>query len=413
MRNTFKVLFFVKRAALKKSGEAPIIARITIDQDKIQFYTKLEVAPDLWDVPRGKVTGRGPEALQINALLDDIRMAIQKQYHSLLETDGYVTAERVRDAYLGKTEKTRTILEFFEQHNEQYLQKVKMDPTNKTYWRYELTRRRLEEFIKYKYSVSDMPLKDINVLFVENFLLFNENVHGCNHNTAMKFVQRLRTVVNFAKNTGMLFVDPFGNFKVKFERTDRGYLTMEEIMAIYHHTFPSCRLELVRDLFIFSCFTALSYIDVCELQPDDISTGFDGNLWIIRKRHKTKVTASIRLLDIPIAILKKYKGKLPNGKLLPVISNQRVNDYLKEIAAMCGINKRLTFHTARHSCATSVLLANDVPIETVSKILGHTNIRTTQIYARITDRKVCRDMEMLSQKLDQAGIRKRRRASAI
>ena len=340
-------------------------------------------------------------------------MAVQKQYHSLLETDGYVTAERVRDAYLGKTEKTRTILEFFEQHNEQYLQKVKMDPTNKTYWRYELTRRRLEEFIKYKYSVSDMPLKDINVLFVENFLLFNENVHGCNHNTAMKFVQRLRTVVNFAKNTGMLFVDPFGNFKVKFERTDRGYLTMEEIMAIYHHTFPSRRLEQVRDLFIFSCFTALSYIDVCELQPDDISTGFDGNLWIIRKRHKTKVTASIRLLDIPIAILKKYKGKLPNGKLLPVISNQRVNDYLKEIAAMCGINKRLTFHMARHSCATSVLLANDVPIETVSKILGHTNIRTTQIYARITDRKVSKDMEMLSQKLDHAGIRKRRRASAI
>lgn len=413
MRNTFKVLFFVKRAAVKKSGKAPIIARITIDQDKIQFHTKLEVAPDQWDVPRGKATGRSPEAQQINSLLDDIRMAVQKQYHSLLATDGYVTAERVRDAYLGKTEKTRTILEFFAQHNEQYLQKVKMDPTNKTYWRYELTKRRLEEFIKYKYSVSDMPLKDINVLFVENFLLFNENVHGCNHNTAMKFVQRLRTVVNFAKNTGMLFADPFGNFKVKFERTDRGYLTMEEIMAIYHHTFPSRRLEQVRDLFIFSCFTALSYIDVCELQPDDISTGFDGNLWIIRKRHKTKVTASIRLLDIPIAILKKYKGKLPDGKLLPVISNQRVNDYLKEIAAICGINKKLTFHMARHSCATSVLLANDVPIETVSKILGHTNIRTTQIYARITDRKVSKDMELLAQKLDHVGTRNRRTTNVI
>ena len=413
MRNTFKVLFFVKRAAVKKSGKAPIIARITIDQDKIQFHTKLEVAPDQWDVPRGKATGRSPEAQQINSLLDDIRMAVQKQYHSLLATDGYVTAERVRDAYLGKTEKTRTILEFFAQHNEQYLQKVKMDPTNKTYWRYELTKRRLEEFIKYKYSVSDMPLKDINVLFVENFLLFNENVHDCNHNTAMKFVQRLRTVVNFAKNTGMLFADPFGNFKVKFERTDRGYLTMEEIMAIYHHTFPSRRLEQVRDLFIFSCFTALSYIDVCELQPDDISTGFDGNLWIIRKRHKTKVTASIRLLDIPIAILKKYKGKLPDGKLLPVISNQRVNDYLKEIAAICGINKKLTFHMARHSCATSVLLANDVPIETVSKILGHTKLRTTPIYARITDRKVSKDMELLAQKLDHVGTRNRHTTNVI
>lgn len=163
MRNTFKVLFSVKRNAVKKTGKVPIIARITVDQAKTQFYTQLEIDPDQWDVPRGKATGRGHEALQINSLMDDIRMAAQKQYHSLLETDGYVTAERVRDAYLGKTEKTRTILEFFAQHNEQYLQKVKMDPTNKTYWRYELTRRRLEEFIKYKYSVSDMPLKDINV----------------------------------------------------------------------------------------------------------------------------------------------------------------------------------------------------------------------------------------------------------
>ena len=348
MKNTFKVLFYVKRNAVKKTGEAPIIARITVDQAISQFNTQLEIDPKMWSVSLGKAAGRTTESVRINLLLEDIKMKAQRHYHTLLDIDGYVTAERVRDAYLGKTEKTRTILEFFEQHNEQYLQKVKMDPTNKTYWRYELTRRRLEEFIKYKYSVSDIPLKDINVLFVENFLLFNENVHDCNHNTAMKFVQRLRTVVNFAKNTGMLFVDPFGNFKVKFERTDRGYLTMEEIMAIYHHTFPSRRLEQVRDLFIFSCFTALSYIDVCELQPDDISTGFDGNLWIIRKRHKTKVTASIRLLDIPIAILKKYKGKLPDGKLLPVISNQRVNDYLKEIAAMCGINKKLTFHMARH-----------------------------------------------------------------
>lgn len=413
MKNTFRILFYVKRSAVKKTGKAPIIARITVDQAICQFNTQLEIDPKLWNVSLGKAAGRTAESIRINLLLDDIKMMVQRHYHTLLEIDGYVTAERVRDAYLGKTEKTRTILEFFAQHNEQYLQKVKMDPTNKTYWRYDLTKRRLEEFIKYKYSVSDMPLKDINVLFVENFLLFNENVHGCNHNTAMKFVQRLRTVVNFAKNTGMLFVDPFGNFKVKFERTDRGYLTMEEIMAIYHHTFPSRRLEQVRDLFIFSCFTALSYIDVCELQPDDISTGFDGNLWIIRKRHKTKVTASIRLLDIPIAILKKYKGKLPDGKLLPVISNQRVNDYLKEIAAICGINKKLTFHMARHSCATSVLLANDVPIETVSKILGHTNIRTTQIYARITDRKVSKDMELLSQKLDHAGIRTRRRASVI
>ena len=151
-------------------------------------------------------------------------------------------------------------------------------------------------------------------------------------------------------------------------------------------------------MFIFSCYTALSYIDVCELKQEDIRTGFDGNLWIIRKRHKTNVTSTVRLLDIPKAILEKYRDKLPNGKILPVISNQKMNDYLKEIAAICGIEKTLTYHVARHSCATSVLLANGVPIETVSKILGHTNIRTTQIYARITDLKVSGDMEMLAQK---------------
>ena len=149
------------------------------------------------------------------------------------------------------------------------------------------------------------------------------------------------------------------------------------------------------------CYTALSYIDVCELRQEDIRTGFDGNLWIIRKRHKTNVTSTVRLLDIPKAILEKYKDKLPNGKILPVISNQKMNDYLKEIAAICGIEKTLTYHVARHSCATSVLLANGVPIETVSKILGHTNIRTTQIYARITDLKVSSDMEMLAQRLNK------------
>lgn len=214
MKNTFKVLFYVKRNAVKKTGKAPIIARITVDQAISQFNTQLEIDPKMWSVSLGKAAGRTTESVRINLLLEDIKMKAQRHYHTLLDIDGYVTAERVRDAYLGKTEKTRTMLEFFAQHNEQYLQKVKMDPTNKTYWRYELTRRRLEEFIKYKYSVSDMPLKDINVLFVENFLLFNENVHGCNHNTAVKFVQRLRTVVNFAKNTGMLFVDPFGNFNI-------------------------------------------------------------------------------------------------------------------------------------------------------------------------------------------------------
>ena len=402
MRSTFKVLLFVKRNAVKKNGNAPIIARITIDQIVAQFNTKLEINPINWSVSAGKAAGRSAEAVSINSMLDSIRSSVHQHYHSLLEMDGYVTAERVKNAFLGKIERGKTLIEFFEMHNEQYLQKVKMNTADKTYSRYELTKKRLIEFMKLKHSVSDMLIKEINVVFIDNFLLHIKNHYGCTHNTAMKFVQRFRTVVNFAKNTGLVTADPFGNYKVKFEQTDRDYLTMEEITAIYNKKFTSKRLEQVRDLFIFSCYTALSYIDVCELTQENIRTSFDGNLWIMTKRHKTNVASNIRLLEIPKAILEKYKDKLPNGMILPIISNQKVNDYLKEIATICNINKNLTFHIARHSYATSVLIANGVPIETVSKILGHTNIRTTQIYARITDVKVSNDMELLAQKLDIA-----------
>lgn len=402
MRTTFKLLFFVKRNAAKKNGNAPIIARITIDQIVAQFNTQMEINPVNWSVSAGKATGRSAEAMSINSMLDSIRSTVHQHYHALLEQDGYVTSERVKNAFLGKIERGKTLIEFFEMHNEQYLQKVKMNTTDKTYSRYELTKKRLIEFMKLKYSVSDMLIKEINVVFIDNFLLYIKNHYGCTHNTAMKFIQRFRTVVNFAKNTGLVTADPFGNYRVKFEQTDRDYLTMEEITAIYNKKFTSKRLEQVRDLFIFSCYTALSYIDVCELTKENIRTSFDGNLWIMTKRHKTNVASNIRLLEIPKAILEKYKDNLPNGMILPIISNQKVNDYLKEIATICNINKNLTFHVARHSCATSVLIANGVPIETVSKILGHTNIRTTQIYARITDLKVSNDMEILAQKLDVA-----------
>lgn len=363
--------------------------------------TQMEINLANWSVSAGKATGRSAEAMSINSMLDSIRSTVHQHYHALLEQDGYVTSERVKNAFLGKIERDKTLIEFFEMHNEQYLQKVKMNTVDKTYSRYELTKKRLIEFMKLKYSASDMPIKEINVIFIDNFLLYIKNHYGCTHNTAMKFIQRFRTVVNFAKNTGLVTADPFGNYRVKFEQTDRDYLTMEEITVIYNKKFASKRLEQVRDLFIFSCYTALSYIDVCELTKENIRTSFDGNLWIMTKRHKTNVASNVRLLEIPKAILEKYKDKLPNGMILPIISNQKVND-LKEIATICNINKNLIFHVARHSCATSVLIANGVPIETVSKILGHTNIRTTQIYARITDLKVSNDMEILAQKLDVA-----------
>ena len=217
-------------------------------------------------------------------------------------------------------------------------------------------------------------------------------------------MQFFKRIILIARNNGILVGDPFANYKIRLEKVDRGYLTEDEIKIILKKKMVSERLEQVRDVFIFSCFSGLAYVDVANLKEDNIRKSFDGNLWIITKRQKTNTDVNVPLLDIPKMILEKYKGKLPNGKVLPIISNQKLNAYLKEIADVCGIKKNLTFHLARHTFATTTTLAKGVPIETVSKMLGHTNIETTQIYARITNNKISNDMQGLDKKF--VGIEK-------
>ena len=211
-------------------------------------------------------------------------------------------------------------------------------------------------------------------------------------------MQFFKRIILIARNNGILIGDPFANYKIRLEKVDRGYLSEDEIKIILKKKMVSERLEQVRDVFIFSCFSGLAYVDVANLKEDNIRKSFDGNLWIITKRQKTNTDVNVPLLDIPKMILEKYKGKLPNGKVLPIISNQKLNAYLKEIADVCGIKKNLTFHLARHTFATTTTLAKGVPIETVSKMLGHTNIETTQIYARITNNKISNDMQGLDKK---------------
>lgn len=217
-------------------------------------------------------------------------------------------------------------------------------------------------------------------------------------------MQFFKRIILIARNNGILIGDPFANYKIRLEKVDRGYLSEDEIKIILKKKMVSERLEQVRDVFIFSCFSGLAYVDVANLKEDNIRKSFDGNLWIITKRQKTNTDVNVPLLDIPKMILEKYKGKLPDGKVLPIISNQKLNAYLKEIADVCGIKKNLTFHLARHTFATTTTLAKGVPIETVSKMLGHTNIETTQIYARITNNKISNDMQGLDKKF--VGIEK-------
>ena len=399
-RKSFSVLFFIKKGKLLKNGEAPVCMRITVNGCMVDISIKRSCPVNLWNQAKENLKGKDRMSVELNHYLEITRSHVHQIYRELETSGKVITVDLVRKLYYGMDEDNKTLLQVFREHNEQSRKLIGKDFVSKTVQRYETTTRYLEEFIKKEYQLSDIALNNLEANFISKFDAFLKIEKGCAQNSAITRLKNLKKIIRIALENDWIKKDPFAYYRFKLEETDPEFLTMDEIKIILAKEFTIKRVEQVRDVFVFCIFTALSYIDVCELKQEDIHTGFDGNLWIIRKRHKTNVTSTVRLLDIPKAILEKYKDKLPNGKILPVISNQKMNDYLKEITAICGIEKTLTYHVARHSCATSVLLANGVPIETVSKILGHTNIRTTQIYARITDLKVSGDMEMLAQKLD-------------
>lgn len=401
MRSTFRTLFYLRKNQPRSNGTVPIMIKVTINGESVQFGSKVDVDPNHWDSKAGRAIGRSAAIMAINTPLDKLRVAINKAYDKQMEDYGYAIPEKIRNQVLGLEKGAKSLIEYIDLHNEQYENRIGINTTRTTFIRYQLVKQRIQDFLKLKYNVSDIPIRDLTPVVLENFYLYLRKECNCENNSSMKTMQRLRKIVYFAKNMGETIADPFQSFRVHFESVDREILTMEEINTIYNKEFITERLEQIRDVFIFSCFCGLSYIDVVNLKEENIQEAFDGNLWIMTKRHKTNVNSNIRLLDIPKKILKKYQGKQKDGKCLPVVSNQKMNEYLKEIGTICGINKKLTFHISRHSFATSVALANGVPIESVSKMLGHTSIKTTQIYAKITDRKISKDMDLLAQKIDK------------
>ena len=404
MKSTFKVLFYVKRNAIRKDGKMPIVARITVDGHVAQFNTKLEIQPDNWSVKMGRAIGQSSDSKKLNALLNEINASVHKNYHELRHRDNYVTAEKVKNEFLGISDNFETLLDIFQKHNEDTLKLVGISKSAATYQKYEVTRKHIQKFLLLKYKLADISLKEIKHMFLCDFEIYLMTTAGCNANTTAKFMQFFKRIILIARNNGLITIDPFANYKIRLAKVDRGYLPQEDIEKLLKKHYSTKRFELVRDIFVFSCFTGLAYIDVKNLNDKSVRTSFDGMLWIMTKRQKTNVQSNILLLDVPKMILEKYKGKSPDNKLLPILSNQKMNAYLKEIGDLCEIDKELTFHLARHTFATTVTLAKGVPIETVSKMLGHTNIKTTQIYARITDSKISNDMQELAGKLE--GIEK-------
>ena len=372
MKSTFKVLFYLKKGSEKRNGEVAIMARITVDGKICQFSTKQNILPENWNVKAGKATGKA--AGQINKMLDDVKASLNHIYHEQQRRDNYVTAEKVKNEFLGHSENHATLLDLFVKHNNDVKQLIGISKSASTYQKYEVTRKHLEKFLMYKYKLSDIALQEINLMFITDFEVYLKTIGKCNSNTTAKFMQFFKRIILIARNNGIITGDPFANYKIRIQKVDIGYLTEEEIEKILKLNLVSERLEHVRDLFIFSCFCGLAYIDVAGLRKEHIRKSFDGNLWIMTKRVKTGTNVNVPLLDIPKMILNKYKNKLPNGKILPIISNQKLNSYLKEIADLSGIRKNLTFHTLRHTFATTTTLSKGVPIGTVSKMLGHTNI---------------------------------------
>ena len=399
MRSTFKVLFYLKRNAPKKNGLIPVMCRITVNGKISQFSCKLDVEEKTWNIELGRVSGRSTVAQETNRMLDKIRVGINKAYQDICDKDNYVTAEKVRNTFLGMGMNHETLLAVFRQHNEDYEKQVGKIKSLRSYWKYCIVYKHLEEFIKQRYKVSDIALKELAPAFITDFELFLRTEKNHCNNTVWSYMMPFRSIIFMAINNGWLQRDPFYAYSITKEETKRGFLSKEEINLLIKGTFKKPSYTLIRDLFIFCTFTGLSWTDMANLTKENLQTSFDGHLWIKTNRQKTGTESNIRLLDVAKHIIEKYDGMTDDDKLLPVPCYVNCKNSIKVIAKKCGIEKNVTWHMSRHTYATTVCLSNDVPIETLSKMLGHRSIRTTQIYAKITAEKVSRDMEKLSKQI--------------
>lgn len=400
MKSTFSTIFYLKRQAARKDGTVPVMGRITVDGTQTQFSCKITIDPKVWDTKSGRAIGRSAAAIEANRMLDNMRVSINKHYREIMDRDNYVTAEKVKNAFLGLEHRCRTLLQVFKQHNEDYEKMYEAGMKAKaTLLKYQCVYRHLEEFIYQRYHVRDIALKELTPAFISDFDIFLRTEKNCCTNTVWLYLCPLRTMVSIAISNEWLSRDPFRDYEVKKEQTARYFLTKDEIRQLMDGKLKNAKQELYRDLFVFCIFTGLSFSDMRNLSEENIRTYFDEHLWISINRQKTGVQSNIRLLDIPKKILEKYRGLREDGKIFSVPHYMTCLYGIRAVAKRCGITKHLTWHMSRHTMATEICLTNGVPIETVSSILGHKNITTTQIYAKITKEKLNQDMENLSTRL--------------
>ena len=403
MNSKVTLHFYAKSTKANGNGLLPIYVRLTIDGKRFEYSTKKFIEPSKWSTELSKMKGNSEEARSINNLLDFTRNRINEIQFELLKDGVTLNIEEFKNRLLGIKERERLLIPIFTEHNRKIKELVGTEYAPGTLERYETSLKHTKDFLQWKYRVSDIDIEKIDHAFITEYEFYLRTERKCANNTAVKYIKNFHKIINICLANGWLTKDPFANYKSKVKEVTREFLTELEIKSLMEKEFVSERLELVRDIFVFSCFTGLAYIDVKQLSNDNIVLGIDGDKWINKNRQKTDTNSKIPLLPTAQYIVNKYDNHpvcKNKGNLLPILSNQKMNAYLKEIATVCGINKELTFHIARHTFATTVTLSNGVPIETVSKMLGHTNLKTTQHYAKILDKKISEDMQVLKAKFN-------------
>jgi len=405
METSFGLLFYLKKPKGHKDGNLPIYFRITVDGIGREISTRLQVAPEKWSAEANRLTGKTEAAKAVNDYLNVLHTKAIQARTKLMTMEKTVTADSIKALVLDKpTETVRTIMEVFKDHNTKMRALVGKEFSEGTMERYDTSFRHTISFMQDAYGVSDIDIYKLDYIFISDYEHWLKTVRNCDHNTTMKYLSNFKKIVLICIKKKWLPGDPFAEFKMIKRRKKRKVLSQIDLNNLAGKEFSCERLRAVRDIFLFSCYTGLAYSDVKKLKGADVFIGIDGYKWITcrrKKMEKNDSSSNIPLLPVAEKILSRYKNDpvcIEKGVVLPVRSNQKMNEYLKEIADLCGITIKMTFHIARHTFATTVTLSNKVPIETVSKMLAHQKIATTQEYAQILDSKISDDMNGLREK---------------
>ncbi|WP_346863816.1 site-specific integrase [uncultured Draconibacterium sp.] len=400
--NTYNLAFVLRKSRKNNEGKSPVYMRITVNGQRAEVSIKRNIHTDNWENKACKAKGYKSEVKQLNQYLETLK-ALMNDYHTeMVKMGEEITAQSLKNKFLGISEDRRMLIEVFEYHNHQLKELEGTNYASATIKRYTTTLDHIKAFLVFKYQLNDIPLNRLKYSFITDLEHYFKVTRKCNHNTTIKYIKNFRKVINLAIKNEWLSKDPFAKFQAKIVEVKREYLLKDELKNIEDLNLAFPRLDIVRDIFVFSCYSGLAYVDVANLTKNNIRLGIDGDLWIITERTKTKSQSNIPLLPKAHELIKKY-SRYPNKKtedhIFPIFTNQRMNAYLKEIADLASVDKNLTFHIARHTFATTVTLANGVPIESISSMLGHKSIRTTQIYSKVINAKISEDMDKLKRKL--------------